>query len=67
MKFNVGYFFSIGGTSCGGTEDVEAADAESAVVAARALHPNAKLRIRTVRDENGEKYKVSAHDDPAND
>lgn len=66
MKFSVGYFFAIGHTSCGGTEDVEAENAELAVAKARALHPHARLRIRTVRDEDGNKYKVAAHDDPDN-
>lgn len=66
MKFCVWYFFTVGGTSCGGSEDVDATDAEDAVVKARALHPHVKLRIRTVRDETGEKYRIEAHSDPSN-
>lgn len=67
QEWEVGYFFSLGKTSCGGSENVDATSAEDAVLQARARHPNATLRIRTVRDSQGEKHRVAAHDDPRND
>lgn len=37
MKFSVGYFFTIGNTSYGGTEDVEAAADDKRITTGRSL------------------------------
>jgi hypothetical protein len=53
MRYTVSYWFSAVGTSFGSSDDVCAKTPEEAVVKVRAMHPNAKLRITTVREREG--------------